>query len=327
MPDADVERIRAALPDDWTVVRLTEEAVGSGDGVPRTSEPLREAVREAEVYCGFGIGRELFAAAAQLQWVHTGAAGVGGSLFPEMVESDVVFTNSAGVHGVPVAEHAIAMMFHFARGLDIVASNRAARRWGRERLSELDLPIREITGARLGLIGYGGIGREVGRRARGLGMVVWALKRHPDDPEAAAEVDRLLGPDDLDVLLAAADYVAIAVPHTAETDGLIGRRELEAMKEGAVLINVARGAIVDEDAVVDALKRGRIRGAGLDVFEEEPLPGSSPLWDLENALITPHIAGTSPRFWDRETDLILENIDRYLSGGRLLNVVDKRAGY
>ncbi len=327
MPEADAERIRAELPPDWELVRVREEADGSGDGTPRITPTLLQALRGAEVYCGFGIPRELFAASDALRWVHSGAAGVGGSLYAEMLESEVIFTNSAGTHGVPVAEHAVSMMFYFARALDrVVASRRAGKKWDREPISVAPNPVRELNGSLVGILGYGGIGREVGRRARGLGMRVWALRRHPA-AEPATEVERQLGPSDLPELLAAADYLVIVLPHTRETDGLIGARELAMMRRDAVLINVSRGGIVDEEALVEALRAGAIRGAGLDVFRVEPLPGSSPLWDLDNVCLTPHVAGVSPRFWERETELILENTRRYLAGEPLLNVVNKRAGY
>lgn len=326
MPDVDADRIRQSLPADWELVRVREEADGSGDGVPRSSQPLLQALRGAEVYCGFGVPREIFAASDRLRWVHSGAAGVGGSLFPEMLESDVVFTNSAGTHGVPMAEHVVAMMFHFARGLDLSEGSRRRRSWERERIAGAGSPVQELAGATVGIVGYGGIGREVGRRASGLGMKVWATKRNPEG-ERPPEVERLLGPAELPELLAAADYVVLTVPHTPETDGLIGAAELAAMKRTAVLINVARGRLVDEEALIGALQSGAIRGAGLDVYREEPLPQASPLWDLENVCLTPHVGAVSPRFWARETELIIENTRRYLTGEPLLNVVNKRAGY
>jgi phosphoglycerate dehydrogenase-like enzyme len=157
-------------------------------------------------------------------------------------------------------------------------------------------------------------------------MRVWAIDR---DPRAAATevVDRLLGPEDLTTVLAGSDYVVLSVPHTRETDGLIGAAELGVMKGSAVLINVARGRIVDEQALIEALRAGSIRGAGLDVFRDEPLPEGSPLWELDNVCLSPHLGGVSPRFWERETELILENTRRYLAGEPMLNVVDKQAGY
>jgi phosphoglycerate dehydrogenase-like enzyme len=252
---------------------------------------------------------------------------VGGSLYPEMLERDVVFTNSAGVHAVPVAEHAVAMMFYFARGLDRVeASRRAGRPWDRDRIACAPSPVGELYESVVGIIGYGGIGREVGRQAKGLGMRVWAVKRHPEGGRLE-HADRLFGPGDLDEVLAASDYVVITVPHTSETSGLIGAAELSRMKRNAVLINVARGDILDEGALIEALRAGAIRGAGLDVYGVEPLPVTSGLWDLDNVCLTPHIGGVSPRFWERETALIIENIRRYLAAEPMLNVVDKQAGY
>ncbi len=326
MPEGDVERIRSGLPGDWEVVPVRGEADGSGDGAGGFSAELEGAVAGAEVYCGFGIAAEVLAAGSELRWVHSGAAGVGSSLTPEMMESGVIFTNSAGTHGVPVAEHAVAMMFYFARGLDKLVPGQREGRWDREPLSRFDSPVRELTGSTLGIIGYGGIGREVARRGKGLGMKVWATRKRIDE-QAPDEIDRVLPSTAVKELLEASDYVVVTVPHTPETKGLIGAAELEVMKDTAVLINVARGGIVDEEALIEALKRGAIRGAGLDVFTKEPLPPESPLWGMENAYVTPHVAGISPRFWERETDLIVENTRRYLAGEPLINVVNKRAGY
>jgi len=156
-------------------------------------------------------------------------------------------------------------------------------------------------------------------------MRVWAIKRHPEG--GYEEVERLFGPADLHEVLSGSDYVVLTVPHTPETEGLIGAAELAIMKPGAVLVNVARGSIVDEEALVAALESRSIRGAGLDVYVEEPLPAKNRLWDLENVCLTPHIGGVSPNFWERETDLIIENLRRYLAGEPLLNLVNKQAGY
>ncbi|HSG81789.1 MAG TPA: D-2-hydroxyacid dehydrogenase [Gemmatimonadota bacterium] len=306
-------------------MRVREEADGSGDGAPRQTAALLEALRDAEVYVGFGIPREVFTQGDKIRWVHSGAAGVGGSLFREMQESEVIFTNSAGTHGVPMAEHAIAMMFYLARALDYAEAGRRRRRWNRDPIACSPSPVRELTDSVVAVIGYGGIGRQVGRRAAGLGMRVWAVKRNPEGDYP--EVERLFGPADLHEALAGSDYVVLTVPHTRETDGLIGAAELAAMKPEAVLVNVARGSIVDEEVLIVALTSGSIRGAGLDVFGEEPLPAASRLWELDNVCLTPHVGGVSPRFWERETELIIENTRRYLAGEPLLNVVDKQAGY
>jgi phosphoglycerate dehydrogenase-like enzyme len=278
------------------------------------------------VYLGYGIPREVFSAARDtLRWAHSAAAGVGGSLYPEMVESGVTLTNSAGVHAEPIADTVLAMMLHFARGLDWAVRAQAERRWGKEEFQAADAPVRELSEGTVGLLGLGGIGQAVARRAVALGMRVAAARR--SRAEAPPGVEVLAGGGALDRLLAISDYLVVTVPRTAETEGLLGARELALLPRGAVVVNVSRGGIVDEAALADALRAGALRGAALDVFAEEPLPAASPLWGLPNTLLLPHVSGTSHRFWRRETDLIVANLRRYLAGERLLNTVDKRAGY
>jgi phosphoglycerate dehydrogenase-like enzyme len=330
MPEATVERIRDALGKDWEVRSVLEPQHASGDGTSTVPPRILEEIAEAEVYCGWGIPREAFQAGRQLRWVHTGAAGVGGSLHEEMRASDVEFTNSAGVYAEPMAEHALAMILHFARGLDVATSGQRDREWTHPRLAGEGGPVREIAGRTLGIVGYGGIGKALARKASALGMWVRAIRRTPGalPPESLpAELEALTGPEGLSDLLAASDYVVLAVPETPETTQLIGRKELEPMREGTVLINLARGGLVDESALTDALLERRLRGAGLDVFGREPLDPDSLLWELENVLITPHVSGMSERFWERETELVIENIRRYLAGRKLVNRVDKQRGY
>jgi phosphoglycerate dehydrogenase-like enzyme len=320
-----LEEIRAALPEEWACVCLAAAADGTGDGGGVAVEVL-EAVRGAEVYLGYGIPRELFLAAREtLRWAHSAAAGVGGSLYPEMMASDVVLTNSAGVHAEPIADTVLAMMLHFARGVDWAVRAQAERRWGKEPFEAADAPIRELSEGTVGLLGLGGIGEAVARRALALGMRVAALRRSGGEGPPGVEV--LSGDGALDRLLLRSDYLVVTVPRTGETEGMIGARELARLPRGAVVVNVSRGGIVDETALAEALRAGTLRGAGLDVFATEPLPPSSPLWGLPNALLLPHVSGTSHRFWRRETDLIVANLRRFLSGERLLNTVDKHAGY
>jgi phosphoglycerate dehydrogenase-like enzyme len=291
---------------------------------------LLHEIAEAEVYCGWGIPREAFLAGRQLRWVHTGAAGVAGSLFEELRSSEVELTNSAGVYAEPMAEHALAMILHFARGLDVAGAGKRAREWTHARLAGQGGPVREISGRTLGIVGYGGIGKALARKASALGMKVRAIRRTPGalPPERLpAVLDALAGPEGLSDLLSSADYVALAVPETPETAQLIGKTELESMRPESVLINLARGGLVDESALLEALLERRLRGAGLDVFGREPLEPDSPFWDLENVLITPHVSGMSERFWERETELVVENVRRYLAGRTLVNRVDKQRGY
>lgn len=325
MPEGSAERIREALGQAWEVRFLEEEGYFAGDGARRVPDPLLREIRDAEVYLGFGIPRPAFRAARRLRWVHSGAAGVGGALYPEMRESDVVLTNSAGLHARPLAEHAVAMLLHFARGLDVAERAGREREWAHPELAGRGSPVRELAGDTLGVVGYGGVGSAVGEKAAALGMRVWGTRRHPD--RVPAEVDRMLGPDGLDELLEASRHVVLAVPETPATEGMIGLRELSLMGQDAVLVNVARGDVVDQDALVRVLRDGGLRGAGLDVFRKEPLPAESPLWELPNVVITPHTGGVSPRFWERETELVVENVRRYTSGDELLNVVDKERGY
>lgn len=327
VPDWVIRRIEAALPGEWEVRVVQAPADGAGDGALQASAEALEAVADAEVYFGFGVSPVLLRAGRRLRWVHTGTAGVATLLTPELVESDIAFTNSAGVHGPAVAETVIAMMLHFARGLDIAVRAQAEGRWYKEPFDRADAPIREIAGSRTGVAGYGGIGREVARRVVALGGSVIATRRRPSGQGPAEPGVEVLGPEGLDRLLETSDYVVLAAPETAQTRGLVGARELARMKRDAVLINVGRGSLVDEAALVDALASGRLRGAGLDVFATEPLPAGHPLWSLPNVLITPHVSAYTHRFWEREVALLEENLARYLDGRPLLNLVDKQAGY
>jgi phosphoglycerate dehydrogenase-like enzyme len=338
-------RLRAALPPGVEFVDVAAPVSGRGDG-GGVSAAAVSAVRGAEVYLGLGLPRELLLAAleppARLRWVHSGAAGVGSLLHPELAAAGITLTNSAGIHGPPMAETVIGMILYFARGLDRAVAAQQQGEWGAAAFEQGGSAVREIAGATVGIVGLGGVGREVARRAAALGMRVIGVRRraHADhDAPArgpghaaarvtAAHVDALLtGDDALDRLCADSDFVVLTLPSTAATRGLIGEQALRLMKPEAVLINVARGDIVDEAALISALAEGRLRGAALDVFATEPLPATSPLWRLPNVLITPHVSATSERYWERELELILDNLQRYERGASLRNVVDPGAGY
>jgi phosphoglycerate dehydrogenase-like enzyme len=324
LPAAVVTRIAAALPADWRLVVVESLADGRGDGAGPSADALA-AVADAEVYMGYGISPEILRAGPRLRWIHSGAAGVGASLTPELLERDILFTNSAGVHAEPMAETVLAMVLHFARGLDHALRAQAAGRWDATVFEAADAPVREIGGSTVGIIGLGGIGGAVAWRVAALGARVLAVKRRPAG--SLPGVTLLQGDEGLPRLLAESHYVVVSVPDTPKTRGLLDGAALDRMRADAVLVNVARGRIVDEVALVERLRTGRIRGAALDVFAREPLPADHPLWRLPNVLITPHVSGCSHHFWDRECALILENLRRYLSGEALANVVDKGAGY
>ncbi|HET7228441.1 MAG TPA: D-2-hydroxyacid dehydrogenase [Longimicrobium sp.] len=325
IPPWAVDEIRAALPEDWECVVVDADADGTGDGRGAAPEAV-EAARGAEVYLGWGVPREVFAAAGRaLRWAHSASAGVGGVLYPAMVASDVILTNSAGTHAEPIADTVLAMILHFARGFDYAVRAQAERRWDKGPWVAADAPVRELAESTVGLIGLGGIARAVARRAVALGMRVVATRRSSTDGPAGVEV--LAGEGALGRLLSVSHFLVVAVPRTGETEGMIGAAELARLPAGAVVINVSRGDVIDEDALIAALGEGRLRGAGLDVFQREPLPPQSALWTLPNTLVLPHVSGTSHGFWRRETDLVLGNVRRYLAGEPLLNTVDKQAGY
>lgn len=332
IPDWAVDEIRAALPDGWVLTEVAEPVDGRGDGGGDSpgARAARAAVRGAEVYVGYGVPADLFAAATEppdgrLRWAHTASAGVGGSLHEPMRASGVVLTNAAGIYAEPMADTVLAMILHFARGIDFAARAQAERRWDKGPFDRADTPVRELAECTLGIVGLGGIGRAVARRGAALGMRVVATRRSGTDGPAGVEV--LCGDGALHRILPRSDFLVLAVPQTDATKAMIGARELAMLPAGAVVVNVARGGVVDEDALIEALRGARLRGAGLDVFGHEPLPGDSPLWALPNVLVLPHVSGASRRFWRRQTDLITENLRRYAAGEPLLNTVDKQAGY
>jgi phosphoglycerate dehydrogenase-like enzyme len=342
MPEWVPTRIRDALPEGWELVVVDEETDGSGDGAARVSPTVLEAVADAEIYFGYGIPAELLELGPKLRWVHSGAAGVGGSLTPAMLSSPVVFTNSAGVHAPPMAETVIAMLLYFGRGLDFAVDAQRRAEWTTEPYYVADAPLGELSDATIGIVGFGGIGREVARRVASLGARVIAAKRSPAQPGEAnlepvagggvlgSRIEIVWGASGLDAVYRESDAVIVAAPDTPETRGMIDAEALRRMKRGAVLVNVARGRLVDETALIEALREGAIRGAGLDVFSREPLPDDSPLWSMSNVVMTPHVSAVTRGFWGREAGLILRNLERFLTGVPVEgweNVVDKEAGY
>jgi phosphoglycerate dehydrogenase-like enzyme len=287
---------------------------------------VEEHLRDAEIAFAFSLRPEQFKFAQTLRWIHAPTAAVHQLLFPEFVNSDVVLTNAHEVHGPVVAEHVIALIFGLAKKIPQAARLQQKRIWGQDAMWNDGPRPREVAGATLGLIGLGSIGRTVARSAATLGMRVIAVREHPEKekPDGVAAV---YAAPQLNELLAESEYVVVAAPLTEATRRLINADRLGAMRPDAYLINVGRGPQVDENALADALRSHRIAGAALDVFEQEPLPAESPLWSLENLLITPHTAGLTEKLWQRHYALFSENLRRYLACEPLLFVVDKRKGY
>lgn len=327
IPAAAQAAILAAAPPDWNVQILKSPTVSDGDGGSAPSSEALSAIADAEAYAGFGIQPALFRAAPKLKWVHSAAAGVGAALFPEMLASPVLLTNSAGVHAVPMAEYVIAGVLHFFRGLDVAVANQANARWDRTLFVGEEPPVRELGGSRMLVVGTGGVGSAVAERATALGMVCTGVRRRPDQG-APPGFKAVSGLDALNRLLPEADVVVLAAPLTAETGSLLNASRLSLLPSHAVVVNVGRGALLDEAALVERLDAGRLRGAVLDVFGVEPLPADSPLWGNARVLLTPHVSAVSPeRFWERELALVLGNWQRYREGSPLMNLVDKQAGY
>jgi phosphoglycerate dehydrogenase-like enzyme len=317
--------------DLWNVPPWFGERLGKEFGqlqiVQRNSyDGVEQHLREAEIIFTISLRPEQFAAAGQLRWIHAPTAAVHQFVFPELVQSDVILTNARAVHGPVVAEHVIALIFALARKTPQAALWQRKRLWGQAAIWGEGARPREVAGATLGLIGLGSIGQNVAKKAAALGMRVIAVRERPEEgrPEGVSEV---WASSQLDELLAESDYVVLAAPLTANTRKLMNAKRLARMKTEAYLINVGRGSQVDEDALVDALRNQRIAGAALDVFEQEPLPPDSPLWDLDNLLITPHTAGLTEKLWQRHYEVFSENLGRYLAHQPLLYEVDKGRGY
>ena len=255
-----------------------------------------------------------------LAWAQQVGAGANWLMeSPDFKKSKVILTNASGVNAVPISEHILALILALSRGINLSMRNQVRRTWDRRGA------VFELEGSTLGIIGLGKIGEKTAQKAKALNMKVLGLRRNPE--KSSPHVDSMYGPEGLHDLLKASDWVAITLAMTAETTGLIGEPELRAMKKTAYIINIARGPVISEKILVRALKEGWIAGAGLDVFEEEPLPETSPLWDMENVIITPHWAGATPYYIDRLLDIFTENLRRFKAGKPLLNIVDKELGY
>jgi phosphoglycerate dehydrogenase-like enzyme len=325
-PEARDTIVKAA-PTGWSVDVVGALTSSDGDGPPRASDEAVRLVRDAEVYFGFGVTPDLLQAAAKLRWVHSAAAGVGNVLNTGMKDNDVLLTNSAGLHGPPIGEFVVAGVLHFMRGLDVAVAQQRRGEWDKSFFVAADSPVREVADARVLVLGAGGLGSEAARRLSALGAICVGLRRRPGQGLAPGFAE-MYGMDALDTELPKADVLVITAPLTPETKGIMTRERLQRLPQRAILVNVARGALVDEDALADLLDAGQLRGAVLDVFREEPLPRSSRFWQLPNALVVPHVSPVSPgKFWPRQLELFLDNWRRYVAGEPLRNLVDKQAGY
>ena len=277
-----------------------------------------DGVRTAEIMVGWNIPREAVQRASRLKWIHSTAAGVDQLLYPEIRERGIILTASMGIHH-QLVEHIFAFLLALERRLHVAMRLQLQRKWDRT-----NTVGDELSDKTLGILGLGTIGQQLVRKAQAFDMRVIGTKR---TPTSIPGVDRVLPPDGLPQVMRESDAVVVALPLTPQTRGLIGERELQMMKPTAWFINVGRGPIVHETALIQALRARRIAGAALDVFEHEPLRSDSALYELENVILTPHVSGASPRYMDRAVPLFCENLARYLRGAPLQNLVDPERGY
>ena len=327
IPPRTLDSIRSAAPPRWSVHALTAPTSAESDGGHGASAEALEAIREAEVYVGYGFTPALFAAATRLRWVHSASAGVGSLLFPEMVRSNVLVTNSAGIYAVPIAEYVVGGILALLRGFDLAFAAKMERRWDKDPFDGPHSPLREMGELRVLILGGGGIGGAIAERLAAFGSQCTAIRRRPELGPPAGCTD-VAAPDQLDALLPRHNVLVIAAPATSETRGMVTGERLDRLSKAAIVVNVARGALLDEEALIDRLRDGRLRGAVLDVFRKEPLSPDSPLWGIPSAILTPHVSGVSPNvYWERQSALLLENWNSYVRGEPLRNIVDKTAGY
>jgi len=274
---------------------------------------------DAEISYGMRIPVNLLARAPKLKWIQVTSAGVDRYLTEEFKQSQVILTNASGVHATPIGEFVVSLMLMFAKNSPLFFDAKQKKQWLRS-------PGTVLRGKTVGVVGLGSIGQEVARLCKAFRMRVIATRRSPKRRHAR-NVDLLLPPNGLPRLLEESDYVAICLPLTKETRKLIGAAEFKMMKPSAYIINIGRGPVIDEEALIRALEEKQIAGAGLDVFTVEPLPNDSKLWDLPNAIISPHVSGGREDYEVGAIDIFCRNLKRYLGGERMINVVNKEKGY
>ncbi|ELY64961.1 D-2-hydroxyacid dehydrogenase [Natrinema versiforme] len=273
---------------------------------------LPAAVADAEILITHRLPEEVLEAATDLEWVQALSAGTDRFDHEALADRGVALTNVSGIHAKPIGQQVLGYLLHFERGFDRAVAQGRDREW--QRYTGGELGDRTV-----GIVGVGAIGSKVADYCQPFDARVIGTKRDPTD--APEGVDEIYGADGLASVLAESDYLVVACPLTEETRGLLDAEALATLPDDAVLVNIARGDIVDQSALVDALEAGDLGGAALDVFEEEPLPESSPLWDRDNVLVTPHMAGSTPHYWERCADIFLRNYDRFRDGEDLENRV------
>lgn len=302
-----LNRLESIIGDEHTYV------------IPESHDQLADEAKDTDIFYGF-CSEEIFPLFPNIKWIQASSAGMDRHMYPAIRQSNVILTNAAGLYATHVADQAFALLLGLARGIHQTVRNQDQHKWG-----GLGTPMIEIDGFKMGIVGLGGIGMEMVKRAKGFDMHVIAVDAYRT--EKPDNVDELMPMDKLKDLMSRVDVVMIACPLTEETRGLINADNLSVMQPSAYFINVARGPIVKEDDLIQILEDGKIAGAGLDVTEIEPLDSNSPLWDFTNVIISPHSAGGSQHRMNRITSFFLDNLERYLNGEELKNIVNKELGF
>ena len=286
---------------------------------------LAEELPDTDIFVGYSLRAEQLNDAKKLKWIHSTAAGVAQLMYPELRDSGIMVTNPSGIFSTPMAEQTMGMMLALARNFPDIVRQQGRARWSQQDIWDKPQHLTELNGKVLLIVGYGSIGREVARRAKAFDMKVWGVTRSGTGERA--HVEKIFAASKLHEALPGADYVLICAPETAETKHLIGAEEIARMKRGARLVNIGRGSLLDESAMIQALETGALGGAALDVAATEPLPPESPLWKAPNLFITPHTSGVSDRLWDRQAEILIQLLERWFDGRKMFNQVDFARGY
>ena len=288
-------------------------------------DALPEHLPDTDIFIGYSLRASQLKGARKLKWIHSTAAGVAQLAYPELRDSGILVTNPRGIFSKPMAEQALGMMIAMARNFPDSTRYQDKGVWGQSQIWDKPEQLTELNGKTLLIVGFGSIGRELAKRARAFEMRVWGVTRSGKGDSSLAE--KIVPAKDLLAALPEADYTVIAAPETNETRHLIGAKEISKMKRGARLLNLGRGSLLDETALIAALESGQLAGAALDVTSIEPLPPHSPLWKAPNLFITPHTSGVSERLWERQTAMLLELLELWFSGSEMTNVVELARGY
>lgn len=304
----EIKQIKSIVPDMDVIIT-------------RDKDKIRSVLSDVTIGAGW-FPYEKIEEAASLKWLQLWFAGTDFLMEnPHTVQKDFILTNGSGIHAVPISEHILSFLFAFARDLPQAIRAQDGKKWKYEGKGGNF----ELKGKTALIIGVGAIGSLTAKSLSALGVEVLGIRRNPNLPVSG--VTRMYGQDKLNEALPKADFVINTVPLTEETRNMIGEKELQNMKDSSIFINIGRGGTVDEEALIEALQKGEIAGAGLDTFVTEPLPESSPLWEMENVIITGHYSGFTPCYQERAMSIFMENLKHYAAGTPMINVVNKKLGY